>query len=103
MMKYPNNENTKKYSRKAYCEKFQAEHLIEKSIMNQSFDIIWYNVDIGQGEKMKIYVGMTDYAWFCFHKAAKPDEVNVGKPRDKCNFKAIAPGELFLFKASLSK
>lgn len=47
---------------------------------------------------MKLFVGVTDGDWFR-HLAAQPnlDEVNFWRPSGK-DFKAIQPGELFLFK-----
>lgn len=46
-----------------------------------------------------LYVGVTDYDWFRF-LAARPDlaEINFWQPGGKTNFKALQPGELFLFK-----
>lgn len=47
---------------------------------------------------MKLFVGVTDGDWFR-HLAAQPnlDEVNFWRPSGQ-DFKAIQPGELFLFK-----
>jgi len=47
---------------------------------------------------MKIYVGVTDYDWYKVLKQANCDEVNFWKPGGKSNFKALAEGDLFLFK-----
>ncbi len=47
---------------------------------------------------MKMYVGITDYAWFKTLKQANCDEVNFWKPGGKTNFKALDEGDLFLFK-----
>ena len=47
---------------------------------------------------MKLYVGVTDRDWFCFLRAKKASEMNFWRPKSTSNFKAIQPGELFLFK-----
>ena len=47
---------------------------------------------------MKMYVGITDYNWFKTLKQANCDEVNFWKPGGRANFKALNPGDLFLFK-----
>lgn len=47
---------------------------------------------------MQIFVGVTDDNWFKYLKSIKPDEVNFWQPSSGRNFKAIKPGELFLFK-----
>lgn len=48
---------------------------------------------------MRLYVGITDFDWFTLH-ASKPfvDEVNFWRPSPSATFKALQPGELFLFK-----
>jgi len=48
---------------------------------------------------MRAYVGITDYDWFRF-LSARPDldEVNFWKPGGETAFRALDPGELFLFK-----
>ncbi len=48
---------------------------------------------------VNLYVGVTDYDWFQF-LAARPDRgsINFWQPGGKTNFKALQPGELFLFK-----
>jgi putative restriction endonuclease len=48
---------------------------------------------------MRFFVGITDYDWFTF-LAARPgiDEVNFWQPSGGVEFKALQPGELFLFK-----
>lgn len=48
---------------------------------------------------VNLYVGITDYDWFRF-LSAQPniDEVNFWQPGGRVNFKALKPGELFLFK-----
>jgi len=47
---------------------------------------------------VKMYVGITDYNWFKTLKQANCDEVNFWKPGGRANFKALNPGDLFLFK-----
>jgi putative restriction endonuclease len=47
---------------------------------------------------MKMYVGITDYDWFKTLKQANCDEVNFWKPGGRTNFKALAEGDIFLFK-----
>jgi putative restriction endonuclease len=48
---------------------------------------------------VKAFVGITDSDWFSF-LAARPntDEVNFWQPSGAKQFRAVAPGELFLFK-----
>ena len=48
---------------------------------------------------MRLFVGVTDYDWFRF-LASRPgiDEVNFWQPSGRGSFKALQPGELFLFK-----
>ena len=46
---------------------------------------------------MKFYIGVTDGDWFKYLSSIQPDEVNFWKPSGK-PFKALNPGELFLFK-----
>jgi putative restriction endonuclease len=48
---------------------------------------------------VQIFVGITDYDWFRY-LSAKPnlDEVNFWQPGGRSNFKALQPGEMFLFK-----
>jgi len=45
-----------------------------------------------------MYVGITDFDWFNTLKKANRDEVNFWKPGGSSNFKALAEGDLFLFK-----
>ena len=54
---------------------------------------------IGRIEMVSLYVGITDYEWFQF-LAASPriEEVNFWQPGGRTNFRAVRPGELFLFK-----
>lgn len=47
---------------------------------------------------MKIWVGVTDEDWFVRLKHLKPDEVNFWQPSGGRAFRALAPGEPFLFK-----
>jgi putative restriction endonuclease len=47
---------------------------------------------------MKLYVGLTDQDWFDYLASIAPDEVNFWKPGGKTNFRALQPGEPFLFK-----
>ncbi len=48
---------------------------------------------------MKLYIGITDFDWFRY-LAERDDlhEVNFWQPGGTSTFKALAPGELFLFK-----
>lgn len=46
---------------------------------------------------MNLYVGVTDYKWYRFISERKLDEVNFWKPGTQ-PFKALQPGELYLFK-----
>ncbi len=48
---------------------------------------------------VNLYVGITDYEWFKFLSTLPSvDEVNFWQPGGRTNFKALQPGELFLFK-----
>ena len=47
---------------------------------------------------MKIWVGVTDEDWFAHLSHLKPDEVNFWQPSGGRAFRALAPGEPFLFK-----
>ena len=47
---------------------------------------------------VSIFVGVTDQDWFDYLAVAKPDEVNFWAPSGRANFRALQPGELFLFK-----
>ncbi len=48
---------------------------------------------------VNLYVGITDYDWFRFLSALPGlEEVNFWQPGGRTNFKALQPGELFLFK-----
>lgn len=46
---------------------------------------------------MRAYVGITDWDWFRQLRFESPDDVNFWKPSGM-GFKALSPGELFLFK-----
>lgn len=47
---------------------------------------------------MKFWVGVTDNSWFDFLSKRQPDEVNFWQPGGATAFRALSPGELFLFK-----
>ena len=47
---------------------------------------------------MKLFVGVTNNEWFRFLSERQPDEVNFWRPRSQTDFKALQPGDLFLFK-----
>ena len=47
---------------------------------------------------MRLYVGITDKKWYERLLALRPDEANFWLPGEKSTFKALAPGEPFLFK-----
>jgi putative restriction endonuclease len=47
---------------------------------------------------IKIYVGVTDLDWFEYLSARNPDEVNFWQLGGRSQFRALQPGELFLFK-----
>jgi putative restriction endonuclease len=48
---------------------------------------------------MKTYVGITDFDWFNLLKSLpEQEEVNFWQPSGKRLFRALNPGELFLFK-----
>lgn len=47
---------------------------------------------------MKIWVGVTDEDWFTHLSHLNPDEVNFWQPSGARAFRALAPGEPFLFK-----
>jgi hypothetical protein len=50
-------------------------------------------------EMVSLYVGITDYDWFQFLSGQPSlDEVNFWQPGGRTNFRALQPGELFLFK-----
>lgn len=48
---------------------------------------------------VNLYIGITDYQWFQFLTSSPNlEEVNFWQPSGRTNFKALEPGELFLFK-----
>lgn len=47
---------------------------------------------------MKFWVGLTDKQWFNYLASIQPDEVNFWQPGGTTTFRALQPGELFLFK-----
>jgi len=47
---------------------------------------------------MKFWVGVTDNRWYSYLAERQPDEVNFWRPKSTAQFRAIAPGGLFLFK-----
>ena len=47
---------------------------------------------------MRFFVGVTNDSWFNFLAERQPDEVNFWRPRSQMDFKAINPGNFFLFK-----
>ncbi len=47
---------------------------------------------------MKLFVGVTNNEWFRFLANQEPDEVNFWRPRSQMEFRALKPGDLFLFK-----
>lgn len=48
---------------------------------------------------MKIYVGVTDFDWYKYLSSIKNiDEINFWQPGGNTLFRALEPGELFLFK-----
>ena len=48
---------------------------------------------------MRLYVGVTDYDWFRLHAVkSSVEEVNFWKPSPDARFRALRPGEPFLFK-----
>lgn len=47
---------------------------------------------------MKAYVGITDFDWYTQLASNSYDEVNFWRPGGGSSFKALEPGDLFLFK-----
>lgn len=47
---------------------------------------------------MRLYVGVTDNDWFRFLAERRPDELNFWRPGGGRAFRALEPGEPFLFK-----
>ncbi len=52
----------------------------------------WY------ADMVRLYVAVTDRSWFDQLAVAPPQEVNFWQPSGRVNFRALRPGELFLFK-----
>jgi putative restriction endonuclease len=46
---------------------------------------------------MKLFVGVTDRGWYDHLRAMRPDDVNFWRPSG-ANFRALSPGDPFLFK-----
>ena len=47
---------------------------------------------------VQIFVAVTDRDWFDFLAGERPEEVNFWAPSGRASFRALEPGELFLFK-----
>ena len=47
---------------------------------------------------MKLWIGVTDEGWYEFLRLLNPDEVNFWQPGGGRQFRALQPGEPFLFK-----
>jgi putative restriction endonuclease len=47
---------------------------------------------------MKCYIGITDEKWFNYLREQRPDEINFWRPSSAQDFKALQPGDPFLFK-----
>ena len=47
---------------------------------------------------MRAFIGVTDSDWYEILKNKNFEEVNFWKPGGNTNFKALGPGDLFLFK-----
>ena len=47
---------------------------------------------------VQIFVAVTDKDWFDFLASVQPEEVNFWAPSGRASFRALEPGELFLFK-----
>lgn len=47
---------------------------------------------------MKFWIGITDKKWFDFLAEKQPDEINFWKPSSRKGFRALDPGDMFLFK-----
>jgi putative restriction endonuclease len=52
----------------------------------------------GNRETVKVYVGVTDTAWFAYLQNRSSEEANFWRPSGKA-FKVLRPGDLFLFKS----
>ncbi|MFE0753994.1 HNH endonuclease [Inquilinus sp. NPDC058860] len=47
---------------------------------------------------VRLYIAVTDRTWFDTLSASPPDEVNFWRPSGGNQFRALQPGEIFLFK-----
>ena len=47
---------------------------------------------------MNLYLGVTDFNWYNYLSHINPEDVNFWQPGGRAVFKAISPGEPFLFK-----
>jgi putative restriction endonuclease len=47
---------------------------------------------------MRFYIGIADYDWFTYLKSQNADEANFWQPSGSNQFRALSPGDLFLFK-----
>ena len=47
---------------------------------------------------LRIFVGVTHKPWFDYLASLAPDEVNFWQPSGSGEFRALRPGDLFLFK-----
>jgi HNH endonuclease len=48
---------------------------------------------------LRVFIAITDWDWFsCLSKGDPPDEVNFWQPGGRLQFRALLPGEPFLFK-----
>ncbi|MBX3142103.1 MAG: hypothetical protein KF875_15210, partial [Trueperaceae bacterium] len=48
---------------------------------------------------MKLFVGLIDHDWYMYLRDRPRDEVNFWWPSPEQSFRALRPGEPFLFKA----
>lgn len=47
---------------------------------------------------MNFYAGVTDYRWYNYLSNTNPEDVNFWQPGGRLAFRALTPGEIFLFK-----
>jgi putative restriction endonuclease len=47
---------------------------------------------------IRIFLGVTHKPWFDFLASRQPEEVNFWQPSGTSEFRALRPGDLFLFK-----
>jgi len=66
---------------------------------DSQIDYLRFAANALTSSSVKLYVGITDYDWFNLH-ASNPlvEEVNFWRPSPQASFKALQPGEMFLFK-----